>query len=135
MRLQAEIEAMGYAGSPQTVRRYLHTLKAPGERAAKTTRRYETPPGKQAHADWADCGRFAGTEGAPFTVYAFVMVLSFSRMLFVHFTTSMRLAELIRAHQLAFEYFGGWPTQILYDNMKQVRGGPRLRFNKRMSRK
>jgi hypothetical protein len=49
------------------------------------------------------------------------MVLSFSRALFLHFTTSMRLAELMRCHQLAFEFFGGWPQQILYDNMKQVR--------------
>ena len=49
------------------------------------------------------------------------MVLGFSRQLFVHFTTSMRMPELIRCHQLAFEYFGGWTQTILYDNMKQVR--------------
>ena len=52
------------------------------------------------------------------------MVLSFSRMLFVRFTTSMKLAELIRCHLEAFAFFGGWPEQILFDNMKQVRLGP-----------
>jgi hypothetical protein len=83
--------------------------------------RYETPPGKQAQADWAECGRFDVPAGGRITVYVFVMVLSFSRALFLHFTTSMRLAELVRCHQLAFEFFGGWPQQILYDNMKQVR--------------
>lgn len=51
------------------------------------------------------------------------MVLSFSRMLFVRFTTSMKLSELIRCHLEAFAFFGGWPEQILYDNMKQVRLG------------
>ena len=32
----------------------------------------------------------------------------------------MRLESLIRCHQNAFAYFGGWPAKILYDNMRQV---------------
>jgi hypothetical protein len=54
-------------------------------------------------------------------VYAFVMVLSFSRMMFIRFTTSMKLATLIECHRVAFAFFGGVPKAILYDNMKQVR--------------
>lgn len=123
VRLHAEIAAMGYAGSAQTVRRYLAELRGPARRQASTTLRYETPPGKQAQADWSECGRFEWHDRR-ITVYAFVMVLSYSRMRFVHFTTSMRMAELIAAHQAAFDYFGGWPREILYDNMKQVRLGP-----------
>ena len=121
VRLHPEIVAMGYAGSIQTVRRYLAELRGPGRRQSTVTLRYETPPGKQAQADWAECGRFDLGGARPVTVYAFVMVLSYSRMRFVRFTTSMRLAELIACHQRAFEYFGGWPASILYDNMKQVR--------------
>ena len=45
-------------------------------------------------------------------------------MLFIRFTTSMNLETLIECHQHAFTYLGGWPKQILYDNMKQVRIGP-----------
>lgn len=123
VRLHAEIAAMGYAGSAQTVRRYLAELRGPARRQASTTLRYETPPGKQAQADWTECGRFEWHDRR-ITVYAFVMVLSYSRMRFVHFTASMRMAELIAAHQAAFDYFGGWPREILYDNMKQVRIGP-----------
>lgn len=123
VRLHAEIAAMGYAGSAQTVRRYLAELRGPARRQASTTLRYETPPGKQAQADWTECGRFEWGDKR-MTVYAFVMVLSYSRMRFVHFTTSMRMVELIAAHQAAFDYFGGWPREILYDNMKQVRIGP-----------
>lgn len=124
VRLYDEIKAMGYNGSLPTVRRYVQTLKGPSQRMTKVTVRFETPPGKQAQADWSECGRFTWVDGRAVTIYAFVMVLSYSRMLFVHFTTSMRMAELLRCHRLAFEYFGGWTAQILYDNMKQIRTGP-----------
>jgi transposase len=53
------------------------------ERLKKLTVRFETPPGKQAQADWAYCGRFPDVTGRIVPVYAFVMVLSFSRMLYV----------------------------------------------------
>ena len=83
--------------------------------------RFESPPGKQAQADWAYCGRFTDPDGKPYPVYAFVIVLGFSRMLYVEFTRSMHVSELIRCHKNAFAFFGGWPQEILYDNMKQVR--------------
>src|SRR5699024_9374727 len=54
-------------------------------------------------------------------IYAFVMVLGFSRMLYVEFTHSMDLPTLILCHQHAFAYFGGIVGNILYDNMAQVR--------------
>jgi transposase len=85
------------------------------------TVRFETPPGEQAQADWASCGHAMDETGRRRAVYAFVMVLSYSRYLYVEFTHSMSLPELIRCHQRAFEFFGGWPRTILYDNMKQVR--------------
>ncbi len=117
VRILEEIRPMGFAGSIIILRRYLRCLRPAAERAKKLTVRYETPPGKQAQADWAYCGRFTDAAGRLISIYAFVMVLSFSRMLFVRFTTSMKLAELIRCHLDAFAFFGGWPDQILYDNM------------------
>jgi transposase len=124
VRLLPEIQAMGYTGSISTLRRYLHSLKPERERLRKLTVRFETPPGKQAQSDWAYCGRFPDPAGHIFPVYLFLMVLSFSRMLYVEFTSSMKLPTLLRCHQNAFQFFGGWTQQILYDNMKQVRLSP-----------
>lgn len=124
VRLIEEIRPMGYDGSIATLRRYLSTLKSHQQRQSRLTVRFETPPGKQAQADWGYCGRFPGADGKPVPVYLFIMVLAFSRLMFIRFTTSMKMGALIESHQQAFAFFGGIPTQILYDNMKQVRIAP-----------
>ena len=41
-------------------------------------------------------------------------------MRYIEFVTDMSTNILIRCHQNAFRYFGGYPEEILYDNMKQV---------------
>jgi transposase len=121
VRLLEEIKPMGYAGSIQTLRRYLQTLKPERIRRAKITVRFETPPGKQAQADWGYCGKYDTPSGQRLAVYVFVIVLSYSRMMFIHFTTSMRMAALLESHQKAFAFFNGWPATVLYDNMKSVK--------------
>ena len=124
VRLLAEIRPMGYTGSIYTLRRYLKTLEPQRVAATKATVRYETAPGEQAQADWAYCGRFTDPHGTTVPIYACVIVLGFSRLLFVEFTTDMTLATLMRCHQNAFAVFGGCPKTILYDNMKQVKLAP-----------
>jgi transposase len=124
VRLLEEIRAMGYTGGIDVVRRFIHALDPHARSRQKMAVRFETPPGEQAQADWASCGHELDETGRRRAVYAFVMVLSYSRMLYVEFTHSMVLPELIRCHQRAFSFFGGWPHTILYDNMKQVRLSP-----------
>jgi transposase len=120
VRLAEEIRGMGFNGSVDIVRRYVRELDRRGV-PDKATVRFETPPGEQAQVDWAEAGTYMDGQGLKRKIYAFVMVLSFSRMLYVEFTRSMRIEELIRCHEHAFEYFGGWTHTILYDNMAQVR--------------
>ena len=120
VRLTEEIRGMGFTGSVDIVRRYLRELDSGGV-PEKATVRFETPPGEQAQVDWAEVGSFMDESGRKRKVYAFVMVLCYSRMLYVEFTLGMRIEELIRCHEHAFEYFGGWTHSILYDNMAQVR--------------
>jgi len=78
--------------------------------------RYEVPPGEEAQVDF---GVFAYEDdrGRRKSVLAFVMVLSFSRALYVEFVTQQDLSTLLRCHLHAFEAFGGVPKRVLYDNM------------------
>lgn len=120
-RLAGEIRPMGYTGSVWTVRRFVESLRPERQRLARLTVRFETPPGRQAQADWGYCGRFKDAAGTLVPVYVFVMVLGFSRMLYAEFTRSMRATWLLRCHLNAFDFFGGIVQEVLYDNMKQVR--------------
>lgn len=124
VRLLEEIKPMGYSGSIDTLRRFVATCRRDQRVQHKLTVRFETPPGQQAQVDWTYCGRLLNQAAQPTSVYAFAYVLGYSRMLFVRFTTSMKMAQLLACHQQAFSAFGGWPHTILYDNMKQVRVGP-----------
>lgn len=121
IRIKQEIEKMGYNGSVTILRRYIQNLGSKEIEYKKMTVRFETPPGEQAQADWAYAGRFKDKEGKSVSIYIFVMVLSYSRYMYTEFTTSMKTEQLIECHLNAFQYFGGWPESILYDNMKQVK--------------
>jgi len=120
VRLFAEIQPRGFTGSVKIVRRFLAQLQAAHRTDPRLTVRFETPPGEQAQCDWAEVGRYPQPDGTTIKVYAFVMVLGYSRYLYAEFTRSMDVATLIRCHQNAFAFFGGWPRRILYDNMRQV---------------
>ena len=124
VRLIAEIQPRGFTGSVKIVRRFLAQLQAVHRADPRLTVRFETPPGEQAQCDWAEVGRYPQPDGTTIKVYAFVMVLGYSRYLYAEFTRSMDVATLIRCHQNAFAFFGGWPRRILYDNMRQVVIGP-----------
>jgi transposase len=105
-----EIRDQGYAGGETRVRVFLRTLKPTV--APEPLIRFETEPGEQMQVDWA---RFAGGK-----LHAFVATLGYSRVAYVEFVTSTRLAVLLTCHHNAFTFFGGVPRHVLYDNMKTV---------------
>lgn len=128
-RLHGEVAAQGYGGGVDAVRRYVRTLGPRRAALEKATVRYETGPGEQGQADWAYCGRLRDEHGREVKVYAFLVELGFSRLLYAELTTDMRLETLIGCHERAFaagypRTGVGCPRTILYDNMKQVRVGP-----------
>jgi transposase len=106
---------LGYSGKISVMKDYVASVRRKLENQA--VMRFETEPGLQAQADWKAFGKQT-VDGRVTKLYAFVMVLGFSRKAFVLFTTGMGTATLLACHALAFAYFGGVPSEILYDNMR-----------------
>jgi len=122
--IHQELDQLGFRGGYHTVQRYVKTLKTQAKHQSKLTVRFETLPGQQAQMDWGHCGQWIDESGQQYKLYVFVCVLSYSRLIYIQFTRDMRLATLVACHQACFDYFGGVPQEILYDNMKQVRLSP-----------
>lgn len=78
----------------------------------------ETPYGQYAQCDFGE--RWMKTaHGQSLKVYFFAMCLSRSRYKFVYFSrTPFTSALAVYAHELAFEFFGGVPHKIIYDQDK-----------------
>jgi transposase len=117
-RLFDEIQEQGYTGSYDLVKRFVAQVRP--AKPPEVTVRFETQPGDQAQMDWADFGSFTDATGRTHRLYAFVMVLSYSRLLYLEFTTDLSVQTLIRCHLSALRFFGGVPREVLYDNQKAV---------------
>lgn len=115
--LLRELRAKGYTGSITILKEYVHPFRRrPQPRA---TVRFETDPGEQAQVDWGSF-TYLTPDGARQRVWAFVMVLSWSRAIYVEFVRRADVATFVRCHINAFEHFGGAPKRCLYDNAKVV---------------
>jgi len=111
------IKNFGYQGSYDTVKICVREKKKQLSRLAYI--RFETEPGLQAQVDWADF-KILESDGSQSTCYAFVMVLGYSRALYVEFVDNCTLQTFMDCHINAFQYLQGVPAEILYDNMKNV---------------
>lgn len=128
-RLFQMVRERGYQGGPDHFRHLVAEIR-PRQRYEAFLRQ-RTLPGEEAQVDWGHFGRVrVGNAKRP--LYAFVMVLSYSRAMFVRFTFDQGTASFLRCHQEAFAAFGGVPRRILYDNLKSAviaRQGSAIQFN------
>ena len=108
----------GYTGGYSTVARYVSNFKQ--EQKVKVTIRYETIPGYQAQVDWKERLELIDNSNASYTINIFLMTLGYSRMKFVKLTFDRTQSTLFECMTSAFEFFGGTPDEILFDNMKTV---------------
>jgi transposase len=76
--------------------------------------RFETPAGHQAQVDF---GEFKFPWGKR---YALVVVLGYSRLLWLRFYERQDMRTLLRGLEEAFAFFGGVPRELLFDQMKSV---------------
>jgi transposase len=115
--LLRELRAMGYTGSYTLLKDHVHPVRR--QPPVEATVRFETTPGEQAQVDFGFF-RYQLADGGTRSIWAFVMVLSWSRQLYVEFIRRADLATFLRCHVHAFEYLGGVPRRCLYDNTKLV---------------
>ncbi len=120
----------GYTGGLSIVKDYVHTIR-PRRREAFLTLAFA--PGEAAQVDWGEYGTIAvGTTRRRLSF--FVMVLAYSRKMYVEFTLSQTMEQFLAAHVNAFQALGV-PQKVMVDNLRcavlrHVRGGP-VEFNPR----
>jgi transposase len=115
--LLRELRAQGYTGGYALLKAAVHPLRRPPPVAA--TVRFETAPGAQAQVDFG-LFRYRAADGSTRSLWAFVLVLSWSRLLYGEFIRRADLPTFLRCHVHAFERLGGVPRRCLYDNTKLV---------------
>ena len=76
--------------------------------------RFETPPAHQGQVDFAEFRLPWGKR------YAFLVVLGYSRILWLQFFTRQTMQHVFEGLEAAFSFFGGVPHELLFDQMKAV---------------
>ena len=128
-RLHTMVQARGFVGGADYFRHIVarHRPRPPAEAYL----RLRTLPGAQMQIDWGHFGHLQiGRARRP--LMAFVVVLSYSRRVFVHFSLNARMDAFLQGHALAFAAWGGLARVALYDNLKSAvleRVGDAIRFN------
>lgn len=115
--LLREIRHRGYDGGYTILKDWVHPQRTAASAAA--VRRFETPAGKQAQADWGHLG-YLDIDSRSHQIWGFTITLGYSRRLWAQSALDQKLGTLLRMHEAAFEEWGAVPEEILYDRMKTV---------------
>lgn len=128
-RLYNMVTERGYPGGSDHFR-HLISLYRP-RRATEAFLRLKTLPGEQGQVDWGSFGTITiGKAKRP--LVAFVMILSYSRKIYLQFYLNQRMENFLRGHEGAFLAFNGLPRVLQYDNLRSAvleRQGKIIRFN------
>jgi transposase len=106
----------GYIGGISIVKDYVHKIRPPHTPAFLTL---SFAPGECAQVDWGQFGTIS-VGNTRRRLSFFVMVLCYSRMLYVEFTVSETMEHFLACHANAFEFFGGVPERVMVDNLRSA---------------
>jgi transposase len=116
------LKGYGYSGGYDTVKIHTQSLR---KKKSGWFHELEFLPGEEAQVDWMEW-RF------PFGIlYGFVLILAYSRYLYVHFYPRHSLEFFLDGHLRAFGEMGGVAHRHRYDNLRSVvlSRTPELTFN------
>jgi len=108
------IQEAGYQGRYTILRAFVKQVR-PKPRPAFLTLHFE--PGECAQVDWG-CAGSVPVGSTHRRLSFFLMVLAFSRKMYLEFTLAETLEHFLSCHQHAWEYFGGVVRQVWVDNAK-----------------
>jgi len=128
-RLYDMVVERGYPGGSDHFR-HLVSLHRP-RKVPEAYHRLQTLPGEVGQVDWGHFGtvRIGNAERK---LMAFVIVLAWSRQIFLRFYPDAGMANFLRGHVGAFEAWQGLPKVLWYDNLKSAvleRQGDAIRFH------
>lgn len=112
VRLYEEVMAAGYGGSLTQLKVYVRQVRP--RPSVDPVVRFETAPGKQGQVDFAE---FRFPWGKRF---ALLVVLGYSRLLWLRFYRQQTMRVLFEGLETAFRFFGGVPRELLFDQLKAV---------------
>ena len=121
----------GYTGGGSILRAHVARVRP---RTRQAFLRLQFAPGQAAQVDWGSAGVIQlGQTRCQLSF--FVMVLCFSRRMYVEFTLRQAQEHFLSAHHNALVFFGGVPSEVLVDNCKVAvlrhRRGEPPQFNPR----
>lgn len=121
----------GYPGKESILRDYLRQVR-PEYEPREVYLRMSYEPGQYGQVDWGELPKPVLWQEQWCKVYAFVMVLCYSRLMYLEFSLSNQLFDFLRCHQNGLCFFGGTPKRWVYDNLTSVvkqRRGKAVSFN------
>jgi transposase len=110
------IREQGFDGGYSIVKRYVRKVRPPKSPPFLTL---SFPPGQCAQVDWGSYGA-VNVGSTRRKLSFFVMVLCYSRMMYVEFSVSQSMEHFLGCHQNAFEFFNSVPKKIMVDNLKSA---------------
>ncbi len=117
---QRLVDEVGLEASVASLRRYVRAHFPAEVRSGDVVLwRPEVEPGAEAQVDYGYMGTWLDpTTGTNRRVWAFSMVLSYSRHLFVYPTLRMDATSWVAAHVAAFQFFSGCVQRVVIDNLR-----------------
>jgi transposase len=106
----------GYTGGMTVVKDYVRQIR-PSRTPTFLTLSFA--PAECAQVDWGQFGSIC-VGNTRRRLSFFVMVLCYSRMLYVEFTVSETMEHFLGCHANAFAFFGGVPGKLMVDNLRSA---------------
>ena len=106
----------GFEGGLTIVKKYVRRIRP---RRQEAFLKLDFAAGECAQVDWGEWGTI-GVGSTRRRLSFFVMVLCYSRRMYLEFTVSQQMEFFLACHENAFAAFGGVPRRLMIDNLKSA---------------